>query len=106
MGMNPIESSGEGCARARTRGLEICIAAAVAAAAAEGHCITMCAKWLIPPPPHSRTDLLFLGCFERRFVHLSYSGYLLKKSIYLEFGLNLTTAESRPDFGYLYFFNQ
>ena len=49
------ESSGEGCARAGTRGTEICIAAAGAAAAAEGHCITMCAKWLIPPPPHSRT---------------------------------------------------
>ena len=54
----------------------------------------------------STPDVLFLGCFEQRFVHLSYSGYLLKKSIYPEFGLNLTTAESRPDFGYLYFFNQ
>ena len=49
---------------------------------------------------------LYLGCIERRFVHLSYSGYWLKKSMYPKLALNLTTAESRPDFRYLYFFNQ
>ena len=48
------------------------------------------------------TDALSLGCFERRFIYVSYSCYWLEKSIYPKLDLDLTTAESRPDMCYLH----
>ena len=50
--------------------------------------------------------VLSLGCFEQRFVHLSYSGYWLKKYRYPKSGLDSAVVKFRPNSGYMDFFNQ